>query len=174
MPSAASTLKAYTKCTPVNYGLNGWIKTIAQPKHVMAFVSPHFPEYKEGYYAVSVDLKRVRNSRKGHLICCQQKGLTVELCYQQFLHAQDNVNSTVPYLSINSVSVASVLDNCTQVERDRNDEPNYEKIVLNHYFTKSWTEWIGKIRRGNADGFPKWFQDFQGVQQHAVEDCPYL
>ena len=54
-------------------------------------------------------------------------------------------------------------------------EPTLNKIVIDHYFTKSWEEWQHKINRGTADnsGFRKMYEFFYynpDLIDHAPDD----
>ena len=58
-----------------------------------------------------------------------------------------------------------------QVDSARLDPPVLDRIVLNHYFSKSWTEMLEKIRRGSGDGSRKTWLSMVDFEREAVHDC---
>ena len=57
-----------------------------------------------------------------------------------------------------------------QVEGASHD-PVLDRIVLNHYFSKTWTEVLAKIRRGSGDGTGKTWPFMVDFESVAVHDC---
>lgn len=48
-------IETLTHCAEQNHPINTHVKSILQPERIMGFNSPHFAEYKEGYYQVNTD-----------------------------------------------------------------------------------------------------------------------
>ena len=58
-----------------------------------------------------------------------------------------------------------------QVDSARLDPPILDRIVLNHYFSRSLTETLRKIRRGSGDGSQKTWLFMVDFEREAVHDC---
>ena len=58
-----------------------------------------------------------------------------------------------------------------QVDSARLDPPILDRIVLNHYFSRSLTETLKKIRRGSGDGSRKTWLFMVDFEREAVHDC---
>ena len=58
-----------------------------------------------------------------------------------------------------------------QVDGPHLDPPVTDRIVLNHYFSKSWTEVLQKIRRGSGDGGGRTWAYMVDFEKEAVLTC---
>ena len=61
-----------------------------------------------------------------------------------------------------------------QVDGHLNVGIQHDKIVLYHFYTKSWTEWLEKMARGAGDGGRKDWKAFVDMEEVAVHDCEPL
>ncbi|CAL5224083.1 g6709 [Coccomyxa viridis] len=65
----------------------------------------------------------------------------------------------------------AVASNFDKVDGPWHEPPIMDRIVLNHYYSKTWTEVLGKIRRGSGDGGRKDWPAMVDFETSAVHVC---
>ena len=161
----------YTKCTETTYGPNAHVKSIVQPKLTERAQDPHSFIYSEGYFAVAPDFSRVSPAAPvfAHVLiawtqthsCCCSTGHD----YQAIVHtcsAEETDLLLTQYYGV---------DGSMQVDGPLNHGIQHDKVVLHHFFTKSWIEWLEKMARGSGDGGRKGWNGFVELEAAAVHDC---
>ena len=66
---------------------------------------------------------------------------------------------------------ADVLGGCLQVDGAFRRPPILDKIVLHHYFTRSWMDFLRKMAKGSGDGGRKGWGAFVEMEESATDDC---
>ncbi len=139
-----SLLTYYTKCSEPMYGPNAHVKSIVQPRYTLTALDPHHFAYTEGHHAVGSDFVRVM----ALLIQCKHWSMSCKS------HLADGLGCPGP-----------------QVDGPMRHPPVLDKIVLQHYFSKSWTDFLHKAVRGSGDGGRKGWPAFVEMENHSAEDC---